>query len=202
MNQHGQVIDMADMSVKLSRSKMMKDSVSGIKEQWEKDAREVTTRMMKTLKQLAHKVQGYTEISDEEYKLLRAADKKVHDNAKNFAEQFKNAMYGMVEGMAQDGEELDKERIIQFDEACNNGQIISMETLIATDGGNIRDHVNEDWDDMFEDPGGRSALRRATADNPRIHPCPSCGEPYRLTGKDVALGYQCNSCADRDEQGG
>lgn len=149
MDKQGQVVEYADMSVKMSRSKMMKDTVSGIKEQWEKDARDVTDRMMKTLKKLANKVQGYTEISDDDYKLLKAADKKVHDNAKNFAEQFKNAMYGMVEGMAQDGQELDKERIIQFVEACNNGQIISMETLVATDSGNVRDHVNLEWDDML-----------------------------------------------------
>ena len=51
-------------------------------------------------------------------------------------------------------------------------------------------------DEDFEDPGGNSALRRATADNPRIYPCPNCGRPNRLTAKDVKLGYQCNECAD------
>lgn len=53
--------------------------------------------------------------------------------------------------------------------------------------------------DDFADPGGDSALRAATKDNPRNLPCPSCGEPNRLTPKDVALGYQCNECARRDE---
>lgn len=59
-----------------------------------------------------------------------------------------------------------------------------------------------DFDDEafdFADPGGRSALRAATAENPRNLPCPSCGAPNRLTPKDVALGYQCDACADRDE---
>lgn len=51
----------------------------------------------------------------------------------------------------------------------------------------------------FADPGGRSALRRATADNPRDLPCPTCGEPNVLTPADRALGYQCDSCADRAE---
>jgi hypothetical protein len=51
----------------------------------------------------------------------------------------------------------------------------------------------------FADPGGRSALRAETPDNPRIHPCPTCHEPNRLTGRDVAAGYQCDACADRDE---
>lgn len=57
------------------------------------------------------------------------------------------------------------------------------------------------WDDrsMFADPGGKSALRAATKGNPRNKPCPTCGEPNRLTPKDVAKGYQCDNCADRAE---
>lgn len=51
----------------------------------------------------------------------------------------------------------------------------------------------------FADPGGRSALRAATEDDLRIHPCPSCGTENRLTGRDVALGYQCDRCADAAE---
>lgn len=44
-------------------------------------------------------------------------------------------------------------------------------------------------EEEFQDPGGNSALRRATPDNPRIHPCPTCGRPNMLTPKDVQLGY-------------
>lgn len=58
-----------------------------------------------------------------------------------------------------------------------------------------------DYDDDFADPGGRSALRAETEDNPRNLPCPNCGEENRLTPKDRALGYQCDSCADRAERG-
>lgn len=65
-----------------------------------------------------------------------------------------------------------------------------------------------DWDDEddfreeeFEFPGQNSALRRATPSNPRNLPCPTCGQPNRLTPKDRALGYQCDSCADRVERG-
>ena len=67
-----------------------------------------------------------------------------------------------------------------------------------------RANVDEEFDDGdldFAEPGGESALRRATADNPRNLPCPTCEQPNRLTPKDVALGYQCNECADRDERG-
>jgi len=49
---------------------------------------------------------------------------------------------------------------------------------------------------MFQDPGGQSALRKATRTNPRNKPCPTCGKENVLTAKDVALHYQCDACAD------
>lgn len=60
---------------------------------------------------------------------------------------------------------------------------------------------NDDYDDrsMFQSPGGTSALRRATRYNPRNLPCPTCGEPNRLTPADVRQHYQCDACADRAE---
>lgn len=64
------------------------------------------------------------------------------------------------------------------------------------DDGYDRDEDNEF---MFADPGGRSALRAASEDNPRNLPCPNCGSPNRLTPADVALGYQCDTCADSAE---
>lgn len=61
----------------------------------------------------------------------------------------------------------------------------------------------DDYDDRddFADPGGNSALRAASRSNPRNRPCPTCGKANRLTPKDVALGYQCDRCADRAERG-
>lgn len=53
----------------------------------------------------------------------------------------------------------------------------------------------------FADPGGNSALRAATKDNPRNLPCPTCGWPNRLTPLDVQRGYQCDSCANAMERG-
>ena len=73
---------------------------------------------------------------------------------------------------------------------------------------------DEDWNDPYDDllldpelddrrefadPGGRSALRAAHPGNPRNLPCPTCGEPNRLTPKDRDLGYQCDRCADAAE---
>lgn len=51
----------------------------------------------------------------------------------------------------------------------------------------------------FADPGGRSALRRASKRNPRNLPCPTCKQPNRLTPADVRKGYQCDQCADAAE---
>jgi hypothetical protein len=53
----------------------------------------------------------------------------------------------------------------------------------------------------FADPGGRSALRAETEDNPRNLPCPTCGTENVLTPIDRDRGYQCNRCADRAERG-
>ena len=58
---------------------------------------------------------------------------------------------------------------------------------------------DEDFSIQFADPGGRSALRAATPDNPRNLPCPDCGAEDVLTPADRAAGYCCNRCADRNE---
>lgn len=63
------------------------------------------------------------------------------------------------------------------------------------------DEEDSDFSDEFADPGGKSALRAASETNPRNLPCPTCESPNRLTPKDVALGYQCDTCADRAEMG-
>lgn len=54
----------------------------------------------------------------------------------------------------------------------------------------------------FADPGGNSALRAETEDNPRNLPCPNCGREDMLTPADRARGYQCDICADATERGG
>lgn len=58
------------------------------------------------------------------------------------------------------------------------------------------------FDLMFAEPCGNSALRAATRDNPRNLPCPTCGRENALTPRDIALGYQCDACADAIERGG
>jgi hypothetical protein len=63
------------------------------------------------------------------------------------------------------------------------------------------DYGYESFEDgmRFAEPGGRSALRAASKRNPRILPCPTCKRKNMLTPADKAQGYQCDSCADRDE---
>lgn len=65
-----------------------------------------------------------------------------------------------------------------------------MEDLLDSDEDFLIDEVG------FADPGGRSALRAATASNPRDQPCPTCGRENVLTRIDVARRYQCDRCAD------
>ena len=67
------------------------------------------------------------------------------------------------------------------------------------------DYEADEWHDMcetFADPGGGSALRRASRDNPRNLSCPTCKRRNVLTPEDRARGYQCDACADRTEHGG
>lgn len=52
---------------------------------------------------------------------------------------------------------------------------------------------------QFAHPNGTSALRAASARNPRNLPCPTCKAPDRLTPADVQRGYQCDACADLAE---
>ena len=54
----------------------------------------------------------------------------------------------------------------------------------------------------YADPYGTSALRAETRHNPRNLPCPTCGEPDRLTPADQRKGYQCDECANRAEGAG
>ncbi len=69
------------------------------------------------------------------------------------------------------------------------------------DDSGMFDDYDDDLGMDFADPGGNSALRAASPTNPRTLPCPNCEEPNRLTPKDRALGYQCDTCADQAERG-
>ena len=63
------------------------------------------------------------------------------------------------------------------------------------------DHEYDDFECDFADPGGGSALRAASRDNPRNLPCPTCHRKNVLTPADRALSYCCDKCADAAECG-
>lgn len=101
------------------------------------------------LEHLANKVQGYVAISDEEYKGLNKTQKKIHDNARTFASTFKTAFFGMVLNMLRQNEEIDREAISTFLNACYNGDVINMLGLVNAGQGNVRDHVNSEYQDIL-----------------------------------------------------
>ncbi len=68
-------------------------------------------------------------------------------------------------------------------------------------GADDYDHEFDGDQIQFADPTGRSSLRAASKSNPRNLPCPSCGEPDRLTPADRAQAYCCDACANRNERG-
>lgn len=74
---------------------------------------------------------------------------------------------------------------------------------IIDEGGEYDPYDDDDLIDGvgFADPGGRSALRAETPDNPRDQPCPNCGRENVLTRIDVTRRYQCDVCADNSERG-
>ena len=89
-----------------------------------------------------------------------------------------------------------------FEDCCEDHCYDDEDSFDYPNDDSIDDEFDDDEDSIFEDPGGNSALRKATRNNPRNCPCPTCGEPDMLTPADVRLGYQCDRCADRLERGG
>lgn len=104
-------------------------------------------------------------------------------------------------------EEMDDEAIAASEgESCNYCAECRVEESLEQAEGDPDGSYNDgdDWqiDGVgFADPGGESALRATTPDNPRDRPCPTCEAEDVLTGFDVAAGYQCNVCAERAECG-
>jgi hypothetical protein len=82
-----------------------------------------------------------------------------------------------------------------YEEGYNEFDDYGMDSYDPDDPNYLIDGVG------FADPGGNSALRAATASNPRNLPCPNCGRSNMLTPLDRERGYQCDICADELEQG-
>lgn len=120
------------------------------------------------------------------------------------------------------GDSASEELLMEWAVLFNADPSDFMPDMLGWDGNPLPDIEDEDedddeeedadnhydpWDDPegdydFADPGGTSALRRATASNPRNQPCSQCGRENVLTPKDKHIGYVCDICADSNERGG
>ena len=148
-----ETVDLALLAVKMVKN--AKKEFKTLEKKYVLRAEEITNSMFDKLELLANKVQGYTSIDDNTYKALNKAEKKIHDNARNFAAIFKQAFFGMIMRMLRQNKEIDRNTIIEFLDACYNGQVIDMEALISVDAGNVKDHVvgYEDILDLFSSYG-------------------------------------------------
>ena len=93
---------------------------------------------------------------------------------------------------------------IYNDILCRIKKFENQESMVNDNGWYDHDDDDDfvDCDGIgFANPGGNSALRAASATNPRNLPCPTCEAPNVLTPADVRRGYQCDRCADRAERG-
>ena len=148
-----ETVDLASLAVKMVKN--AKKEFKALEKKYVLKAEEITNSMFDKLELLANKVQGYTSIDEDTYKALNKAEKKIHDNARNFAAIFKQAFFGMIMRMLRQNKEIDRNTIIEFLDACYNGQVIDMEALISVDAGNVKDHVvgYEDILDLFSSYG-------------------------------------------------
>lgn len=115
-----------------------------------KAAEDFTEEVFGLLEDLGNRVQGYTAISPEEYTALPAREKKLHDNAKNFAAVFQQALFGMVLNMLRKNQEVQRAEIVDFLQACKGGRVIDMNSLVGAKSGNVKNHVNKDYEPMLD----------------------------------------------------
>jgi hypothetical protein len=105
------------------------------------------------------------------------------------------------------GDSASEDLLMEWAKHFNENPAPFMPDILGWEGTPEEEEEEEEDYDPYDDdcdfanPGGTSALRRATDSNPRNLPCPSCKRENVLTPKDRALGYQCDICADRDEMG-
>jgi hypothetical protein len=99
---------------------------------------------------LGNKVQGYVEVSPEEYKALSAKARTAIDNARQFTTTFRQALFGMVLDISKQNQEIDKLSIQEFLTACVSGEVLDMLALTAVDRGNVRQHVKQEYQPMID----------------------------------------------------
>jgi formylmethanofuran dehydrogenase subunit E len=111
----------------------------------------------------------------------------------------------------------DYQKARQPTECQGCGEVLNVgDDVFVREGEEMCEGCAEDYDDGercweddeypidgvgFADPGGTSALRAETEDNPRNLPCGGCGRENVLTPLDKQAGYVCDVCADQAERG-
>lgn len=100
---------------------------------------------------LGNKVQGFQEDTDTESMTAkdRASFKKMAVNAEKFTKTLKQALFGKILDM-QEGSDVTGQEIKEFLEACVRGDVINMLQVIGTSQGNIKDHVNQKYQKVFD----------------------------------------------------
>lgn len=102
---------------------------------------------------LGNKVQGYQEATEEDLASMpsrtRASVKKAAVNAEKFTKTLKQALFGKILDM-QEGSDVTQDEIKDFLKACADGKVINMLGVIGTDRGNIKDHVNPEYQKVFD----------------------------------------------------
>ena len=102
---------------------------------------------------LGNKVQGYQEATEEDLASMpsrtRASVKKAAVNAEKFTKTLKQALFGKILDM-QEGSDVTQDEVKDFLKACAEGKVINMLGVIGTDRGNIKDHVNPEYQKVFD----------------------------------------------------
>tara|TARA_A100001388_G_C28774412_1_gene506275 strand:- start:946 stop:2619 length:1674 start_codon:yes stop_codon:yes gene_type:complete len=100
---------------------------------------------------LGNKVQGYT--MDKDLSGMSSAEKsaykKMSVNAEKFTKTLKQALFGKIIDMQEEGG-VTGEEIKVFLQACADGKVIDMKKVISMDRGNIKNNVNPEHQKVFD----------------------------------------------------
>lgn len=135
-----------DLTRQVSELKTARDAAV----QSQKEAANFIREVSKSLVALGNKVQGYKEENlDDLSSKEKTAAKKRKVSAEEFTKVLKQALFGKIVDI-QEESDVTPEEIKTFLEACVNGDVINMLSVIETDRGNIKDHVNPRYQKIFD----------------------------------------------------
>jgi len=102
---------------------------------------------------LGNKVQGYEPITPDDLAAMSSKDrslyKKSATNAEAFTKTLKQALFGKILDM-QEGSDVTQEEIKNFLQACADGKVIDMLSVVKQSKGNVKNHVNAQYQKIFD----------------------------------------------------